>query len=280
MLQLPIFGAVIEAAGTAIEKHILKNKKLSSGLYTTLSFLSIVVAMLPLVYFLWSAKSGAFTGIDLVLIITIVVFSTAANLCTYYALKGEKIIDFEPIWLMQPLFTILLASAVFGTGNIYVFALSLLASVALILGHIRKKHITFNRYAIALLLGNVFYAVELVASGPVLNYLSPFTLYFIRCSSVLVILLAIYRPKVKNGIGAKNGALIFIVGIMWVIYRMILYSGYQTYGIIFTTTMFILAPVFLLIMAKAFLREKMSLRQVISIIVILASVAGAVYIGG
>jgi drug/metabolite transporter (DMT)-like permease len=42
---------------------------------------------------------------------------------------------------------------------------------------------------------------------------------------------------------------------------------------------FILSPVFLLILDKIFLKEKMSKRQIISILVILACVGAAVYLG-
>lgn len=280
MIQIPVLGAFIEAAGTTIEKKILKNKKLSSNTYTTLSFLSIVAIMIPFVYFFWSVKTGAFSGWNLFLLSAICIFSVGANLLSYYALKGEKIIDFEPIWLTQPLFTIVLAFFVYGSqGNNSVLYLALIASITLIAAHIRKSHLNFDKYAVALLLGNLFYAVELVCSQEILKSISPFTLYFIRCSFILFILLLFIRPK-TNGVNKKTGWLIFFVGILWVIYRMILYYGYIAYGIFFTTTLFTLAPVLLLVMAKVFLKEKMTIRQVIATIIILACVVSAIYLNG
>jgi drug/metabolite transporter (DMT)-like permease len=279
MIQIPILGAFLEATGTLIEKRILKNKKISSSTYTTFSFLAIVLVMIPFIWFFWRANSKALTIGNLLLFALVVISAVAANLLTYYSLKREKISEFEPIWLMQPLFTILLAFFIYGSERKFaVLIFALIASLSLIAAHVKKHHVNFDKYSISLILGCLFFAIELVASKPILNFYSPFAFYFIRCLFIFIIIFMIYRPK-WEAVGNKNSLLILLVGIMWVFYRIILYYGYLSYGIIFTTTLFILAPVFLLIMAAIFLKEKMTVRQIISTIIIIACVAASIYFG-
>ena len=278
MIYLPIIGAFIESMGTTLEKRFFSRTKMSSSKYATISFLFIVLSMIPFIYFFWSYQSGAFETHNLILLFVIILFSAAGNLCTYYALKGESIAEFEPIWLTQPLFTILLAFLVYGTGgNTYVFLLAVVASLTLVLTHIKKRHLSFNRYTTFLLLGNLFYAIELVASRQALHFMSPFTLYFIRCAFVFIILAVLYRPNISK-ISGSSLRTIFYIAVLWVFYRLILYQGYVLYGVIFTTMVFILAPVFLLVLAKILLGEKMTLKQGITTLIILICVGSAIYL--
>jgi len=63
---------------------------------------------------------------------------------------------------------------------------------------------------------------------------------------------------------------------MWIIYRIILYYGYNSLGIIFTTILFILTPVFTYIFAAIFLKEKITIKQIIATAVIIACVVLAI----
>ena len=70
--------------------------------------------------------------------------------------------------------------------------------------------------------------------------------------------------------------MILAVNIIWVIYRVILYWGYLAYGVVFTTMLFILAPVFIYIFARIFLKEKIELRNIIAAMVIVICVILAI----
>jgi len=72
--------------------------------------------------------------------------------------------------------------------------------------------------------------------------------------------------------------MIFIISIVWVVYRVIMYYGYQTIGIVFTTMLLILAPIVIYIFAAIFLKEKIKLRQIIASIIIVACVVSAIII--
>jgi drug/metabolite transporter (DMT)-like permease len=72
--------------------------------------------------------------------------------------------------------------------------------------------------------------------------------------------------------------MIIIVGIMWFIYRAIMYSGYMQLGIVYTTILFILSPVLMLVFAAIFLKEKITTKQIVSTAVILTCVIIAIIV--
>ena len=61
-------------------------------------------------------------------------------------------------------------------------------------------------------------------------------------------------------------------GIIWVIYRLIVYYGYLNIGIIFTTLMIMLGPIFIYAFAYIFLKEELRWRNITAAIIIVCSV--------
>lgn len=286
MIFVPILGALLEGVGTIIDKKILKNPKINFKNYVVYGFLAIILVMLPFIYFLWELKSEAFQLINLLIFGLIVLTSIFANLLMYYSLKRKNVTAIEPIRLMQPLFTILIAFVLSFFFEIYkdernysILILSLLASLALVLSHVKKHHLVYDKYVLSAVGGSFFFAFELAVSKLILSYYSSFSFYFLRSLSIFLITLLIFRPKLSS-IPNKCKYLIFIVSAIWVIYRVILYYGYITYGVIFTTVLFILAPVFIYIFAAIFLKEKINLRNIISSMVIVTCVVLAVVFRG
>ena len=209
----------------------------------------------------------------------VVVSSIVANILIFYSLKRENVTEFEPVWLMQPLFTIILAFLFYSSERKWnIVILALVASFSLVASHVRKHHLVFNKYLIAALLGGFFFAVELVLSKSLLSFYSPFTFYFLRCLFVLIAVFAIFRPSGKE-IDKKTGIMFLIIGLVWALYRGIIYYGYETYGIVFTTIVLILSPVFLFIFAVIFLKEKPKLRNIVSSAIIVVCVALAIFLG-
>lgn len=277
-MYLPIIGSFLEAAGIILEKRVLRNKKIDYRNYTVFGFLAISLMSLPFLIWLWRIDGGFWNAKPVLIFAFVILASLIANLLTYYSIKRKKIAEYEPLWLMQPLFTVLLAVILYpGERNWMIVLLALVASFSLILMHWNGKHLNFDKYMWAGLLGSLFYAVELVASKSILAYFSPFTFYFIRCFFIFIFALLIFRPNVKI-VNRKIGLNILLIGLIWVIYRAILYYGYGTYGIIYTTILFILAPVLMLLFARLFLKEKMTRRQIITNVIILICVVLAIVI--
>lgn len=278
MIWIPFAGAIAEAAGMTLEKKILRKHKINYKNYIVYGFLAIVLVMLPLIGFLWKVDPEAYTAKNMLIFAFVVLASIIANLLIFYSLKREEVTELEPIRLMQPLFTILLAVLVYTAERKFsIVALALIASISLAATHIKKHHLVFNKYLIAALLGSLFFAVELVASKSILPYYSSFTFYFLRCSFIFIISWIIFHPQITS-IKNKTKLMILIVGAIWVFYRVILYYGYLAYGVVFTTMLFILAPIFIYIFARIFLKEKITWRHIVSSIIIIICVIAAIII--
>ena len=275
---VPVLGAMALGAGTILEKIVLKEKKVNIKLYQTAIFLALVIAMLPFIWFFWRTDAAAFTITNLLILLGVMILSIVANLFVFYSLKWEKINHIEPARMLEPLFTILLAlvfSYFFGTAlyerNFKIIIAAIIAGVALVLSHIRKDHLHFNKYFIAAIFGSLFFASELVLSRLILDFYSPIAFYFMRCLGVFLISFAIFRPHFSK-LSNKLKFHIFITGAIFVVFRVIIYYGYTTLGVISTTLIVMLGPVFIYLFAWKFLKERLRWRNIAAAIVILAAV--------
>jgi len=286
---IPIFGALSEATGTVIEKKILMKRKLETRTYNTFSFMSIVILLIPIIFithYFWPAQfptqisQEAFQLSNILIMLAVIVISIIANLLTFYAFKWEKMTEIEPMRLMQPMFTILLAFFIVATERqtqVSIIVLSLVASLTLIASHVKKYHFTFNKYAWSAIFGSLFFALELVISRGILNLYPPLVFYLVRCSGIFIFSLFIFRSN-PDKIQKSTWPMIFSVGFIWIVYRLLLYSSYLSQGVILTTLLFILTPVFIYIFSWKYLREEFKWRNLIASIVIVICVALAMYL--
>jgi drug/metabolite transporter (DMT)-like permease len=264
------------------EKRILIRKKINIKLYQTAGFLAIVIVMLPFIYFLWDVSPQALELKNILILASVVIFSIIANLFVFYSLKWEKITHIEPARLLEPLFTILLAilfgllidSTLYESNPKIIFP-ALLSGLALIFSHVKKHHLEFNKYFIAAILGSFFFALELVISRLILDFYSPISFYFVRCLVIFIICFIIFKPKFKK-LDVKVKWTILGVGVIWVLYRVMVYYGYLNLGVIFTTLMIMLAPIFIYLFAWKFLKEKLNWRNLVAAGVIVLSVLYAI----
>jgi drug/metabolite transporter (DMT)-like permease len=193
-------------------------------------------------------------------------------------MKWEKVSNIEPAKILEPLFVIMLAIffSYLVDGNLFdrklnIIIPALISGVALVFSHVERHNLKFNKYFVAAVLGSFFFALELVVSRLILNYYSPMTFYFLRCLTIFAISFVAFRPAMIN----MNNKLKFYfisLGILWVLYRVIVYYGYINFGVIFTTLMIMLGPVFIYIFASIFLKEKLKIKNLISAVIIIASV--------
>jgi drug/metabolite transporter (DMT)-like permease len=277
---LPVIGAMALAGGTILERIVLRKRKVDINLYQTASFLAIVLCLLPLIYFFWKMEPGAFQAKNIFFLSLVVIFSIIANLLVFYSLKWEKIGNLEPARVLEPLFVIILAIifSFFAEGfyekNLKIIIPALIASLALIFSHIRRHHLEFNPYFIAAIFGSFFFALELVISKLILDLYSPVTFYFIRSFLIFIISILIFRPNFKK-LNARVKLEILATGFIWVVYRIVVYYGYLNIGVIFTTLILMLGPIFIYILAHFVLKEKMSWRNFIASLVIVGAVVYA-----
>jgi len=285
---IPFFGAFLEAAGTVLEKKILRGK-MDFKSYNVFSFLAIILVLIPCflilghffpLLFSFKIQSGALEIKNVLIMSAIILLSILANLFVFYAMKWEKITEIEPIRLFQPLFVIIFAFLLYSserqTGTSLIIA-AVIASLALIFSHVKKHHFRISKYSLAAFLGSVFFAAELAISKEILNFYSPMSFYLIRCLFIFIITYLIFRPKFSS-IPNQKWPYVFLVAFIWILYRVLLYFSYETKGIIITTLLFILAPVFIYLLSYFYLKEKPNWRNIIAAIIIILCVAYAMII--
>lgn len=276
---IPVIGAMAFATATILEKLMLKRKETSVKSYQVMVFFSITLLMIPLLFVFWKPiPHEAFAFWNILIFLGVVVISVFANKAMFFSLKWEKVSNLEPAKILEPLFVVILAiifSFVFGQDlyarNFKVIIPAIIAGIALVVSHLKKHHLTFNKYFLSAILASFLYATELILSRLILDYYTPISFYFFRVLFIFVISIAIFRPKIVSK-GKKMKWTLFFTAITWVIYRITIYYGYIHLGVISTTLLIMLGPIFTYIFAYKFLNEKISLRNIISAIVIVASV--------
>jgi drug/metabolite transporter (DMT)-like permease len=288
-ISLAAFGAFLEAAGTILEKKILRKHNVDSRSYTVLEFIAIIITSIPVFLilnncfpqiFAWKITSEAFQIKNLLIFLAIITSGLFANLLVFYAMKWEKITELEPIRLIQPLFVILFAFVLYSaerSTSIKILGAALIASLALVFSHLKRHYLQFNKYAMAAIFGSILFALDLALSNFLLPFYSPLSLYFTRSLIILIICSMFIKVNFK---AQKKQTWIYlaVIGFIWVIYRAILYYSYTMKGVIFTTLLFMLTPIFIYIMSHVYLKEKLNWKNILASIIILACIAYAMFV--
>jgi drug/metabolite transporter (DMT)-like permease len=284
-MLLEVMGAFAYAWATIKEKIILSKKSISVQFYQTYGFLAIVLVMAPFVFLFMHVSKDAYTLKNILILLLVVALATIANYLSFYAMKGEKISKLEPAMLMLPLFTILLAflfsifvDPVLYEKNTHVLVPAIIAAAALIYSDTKKLSFKYNKYHLTAMLGSLFFAAELVTSKLLLADYSPFSFYFVRCSLVFLASFLLFAPKMKNTADKKTWLQIFLLAAIWVAYRVIIYTGYNQIGIIQTTLIIMLGPVLIYFFAWKILKEKLTIKNIIASIIIVARIVYANFI--
>ena len=285
MFYIPILGAFLETGGAILYKKLANKHKIGYKDFMVYGFGVIVAISLPLLYFFWRIDPLAGRNMNIALLAMIVVFSMFANYFTFYAFKHKDLSKIMSIRLTLPLFTILIAfllsfffEVYANERNYYVLLFAFIASLTLFFSNIKKAHFHFDKYSWAMLFGSFFFALELTLSKPLVHLYHPITLYFIRSLFIFVISFALFRDDLSK-LKRSGKGLFLVAAFFWVGYRAVLYYAYGVFGVIFTTTVFILSPVLIYLASWMFLKEKVTKRQVISSVVIIACVLGAIWVG-
>ena len=286
MFQIPILGAFLDATATVLYKKLANKHRVNYKDFMVYGFGAIILVSLPMLFFFWRIDPLAGRNLNMAILFSVIVISIFANFFSFYAFKHKDLSKIQSIRLTLPLFTILFAfilsfffSAYSDERNYYVLLFAFIASIALFISNIRKEHFYFDKYSWSMLFGSMLFAVELVISKPILEFYHPITFYFIRSLFIFIIAFSLFRDDLSHLKYSSKG-LFLITAFLWVSYRGILYYAYGIFGVVFTTTVFILSPVLIYIASWLFLKEKVSKKQVISSIVIVGCVLGAIWFGG
>lgn len=266
-------SAISGAIGLILSKIVLTRRHMSVHIFAPLLFLFLF--LITAISVPWIGRFDIAQALTLLFIgyfLLMVSIAGVWNVFYYRAIKNETIQEFEIIILFVPLVTTLM-SALFlpDERNIRVLIAALLASAALVLSHLEKRHFKFTPYSNWLFLGVVLISLESIITKKLLGVWSPAALYTARTFYVFLFLTFLSRPSFKN-LTPKSFILTVAAALSGVVYMVTKFYGYQTLGIIYTTLVLVLEPLFTLILDRLVLKEKFKPRFLVAAVVIIVAV--------
>lgn len=201
------------------------------------------------------------------------------NFFYYKGVQSEKVQDFELILMLQPLFTIVLASLFLkGESNIRIEIAAIVAAIALILSQVKKHHFSCSEGAVEMLVAVIFMSIELIFIRVLLDVMSPVALYAIRTGIFFVFFFIYYHPQI-NRVSNTNAALILGTAALATTQMVVKFYGFTQYGVVYTSLILILAPFLVYIFSSTFLHERLKPKTVICGVVILGCILYATLLG-
>lgn len=273
--MFPFIAALTQVGGILIDKIILTRRQVSLHVFVPVLFLFLFLLTGLIVPFLGNVSARIFEPYFLIVFLSMLVVAVAWNIFYYQGVQSEKVHEFEMIVMFQPLLTILLATMFLRSErNLHLEIASFAAAAFLIIAHLKKAHLEFSKGSLKLIGAVVFMSIELILIKILLAVFSPAALYFIRTGIIFIFFLLLYRPQI-NKIAPQNILLIMGSSFLGTTQMVTKFYGFEQFGVIYTSLILILSPVLVYIFSTIFFHEKIKLRTIVSIIVILGSIVYA-----
>lgn len=274
-LIIPIIAAVSGSLEMFLNKFILSKEKVGYKLFTSASFVLISVLMFIVSPFLFEYNKDFFLPVNLLFFWMIVGIGVVANIMLFHGMKSEKLTESDSMLVFGSMFTILLSAIIYSDErNLSVLIPALVASFALIWSHIKKHHLVFHKAALLVLGATFLFGVENVIVKYLLYTYNAFTLYFVRCIFVAVILVICFRPNLLS-LGEKKLFHLTITQVLIIIQVVLSFYSFGRYGVVYTSLILTLLPVLLYVYALVWLKEKLEIKKAIAGVVILMCVVVA-----
>ncbi|MEI6498626.1 MAG: DMT family transporter [bacterium] len=178
------------------------------------------------------------------------------NLFYYKGLLKEDLHEFELIMLLTPLTTIILAEIFIPAERSWgVLIAGLAASIAFIASRVKKHHLRLSVAARGTMAAMFFMAIESIFIKYLLDYIPPVTLYFVRTLFIFIIFAIVYHPKISKF--NRDAFALTIISAMFGVVQMVLkFYGFQSLGVIETTMVLLLGPIFVYLFSFIFFKER------------------------
>ena len=276
---IPLAVAIISAITLLLEKYILSARKVNYKDFNVFIFVFLFIITLLLVPKFGWIKPDAFSFFYIAIGILMVIVATVWNILLSQALQNEKMIEFELIQMSQPLLTIFLGSLIFTSErSIYIMPAALLAAIALIIAHIKRRHISFNACARYLLWAVLFMSIEMIFIKILLAVYSPVALYTIRTFFVWLAMWVVLRPTFQT-INLNKGFVMIGTAALAVLQMVLYYYAVNAEGLIYTTMILILTPVLIYLYSIFVTKEKLSFKTGLSFVIIIFCILFASIMG-
>lgn len=272
---IAVIASISQAGSQTIDKFIVSKQKINFKLYLVSSYIIISLLALPLFIFFGSIQPQALETWWIFLLVLGIIFTTAVNIIYYRALQHEKITQLQPVTLLAPLFTVLVAGFFLPEERNYlIIGLAIISSLALVWAHfdIKKHNLKFDKYVLSLLLFSILVSpFSAIITKKLLTVYDPFAFEFIRTALAIPIFYIILRPSFKP-LKKKNPTFLILTNVLTTAAWILVLFSYKWIGIIQTTLIFNLSPLLVCLFASKYLKEKMKPKEIIALVIILACV--------
>lgn len=269
-------GALFQATSRALDKFVLSSERVEPRVYLGVSFIFIFFIDLVLFFGTGAALSETiFQGKFLALMGASVILGIIVNAVYYSGLAVQKLTEVEPITLFGNATAVLIAGfLIHGEHDLPSLLLTLLAISAVIWAHLERRHLVFDRYMWCLFLWSLVGApLSVAVNRELLRAYSPIALEAVRTALMMPFFLFIMR---KNELHAhlvkRSWAVLFLLNLLSAVAFVLLNFGYQTMGIIETTLLWMLTPLFVYVFATVFLGEKLRAKNAAAFSVVILSI--------
>lgn len=216
----------------------------------------------------------------ILLFLGMIVVSISVNLLYYRGLHEDKLVEFDLVTMTYPVITIFLASVLLPDEfSINIFIAGIVASVALLFSHMKRRHIRFNKMEKKLLLLVFFSAIETLLFRFLLDIMSSVSLYVIRTGMIFLVYLVLYRKNIKHIKFDKLMFYQFLLAVMAVIFMVLEFEAYLAIGVSFTILIMLITPVLTFLWAHYEEHESFPVNKIIGAIVIIGAIIYAYLTG-
>ena len=272
-------SAIFNAIGVTFDKLIVSSKYMSglSMIKLRLFYISILM-IIPIVFF-GSLQPDFFTPKYILIFVALVINDLVLNLLFYSVLRKKKLSEIEPITLLATPMTMFFAMLIFSSERSpSILIISIIATLALLISRFERKHLNFDKYSWLLIGFCITSAIEVILMKYLLGVSNAISIYGLRTVCIVIILFLFFRKIKINKIKPKEKSKIFLNSIFGSIELVTRLYAISMIGIVNSSIIFLLGPIFVLLFSKIYLKEKITVRRGIGDAVIIACVFAVILI--
>lgn len=269
ILLLALFSAVIGAAADVYAKGILDGVDTKS--FVTMNFIALAIIMTVVGPF-----NFRFSGINaLFILVPIFILDGVSNYLLFDALKNGEVSHVSPLSSLEPLFAMVFSTIFFPSFVSSKVALAVMGIVFAVyflnlyggpLAPFRALGKKYNMYAI---IGAASFGLTAILSKITMeSYVNVYTLFWLRAIFILLMFLIAFGFRFDGKKFPKIFSRALLVSIQWILAYTAIGIGNVVAAVAVSQTI----PIFVLLFAGFFYKEKITLQKVIAVLVIIASV--------
>ncbi len=272
-----IINTICNATGVFLGKIISSQKNMSGLILMKLQMLFVAVIMLVPVFVWGSFKTDIISWKYVLLFGALVVVGVIQNILFFSTLRKKNLCEIEPITILVTPTTIVLAMLLFpDERNLFLLAVSAVATIALIVSRFDKGKLDFDKYSWRLVAFDIVYAIEAILIKYLLGVTNAVSLYGMRTAFIAVILFLVFTNIKVDKVKTKDAGKILFNSMVTCAENIARLIAISTIGIVNSSLIFLLSPVIVIILSRTFLKEKITVKRGIGDIVILVCVVTVV----